>query len=173
MAKTQDPSKICNFKQLYNKKYGDIVQLSKRNVFTPEQVFDLAVRYFNWAEENAIQAGETCSFQGRTYEDVVHKPRVFTIKGLSLFCGVTEAALSKWRREPGFCDVMEFIDGVIHEQKFQLAANNMINAGLIGKELGIDKQPSVHVEATAQAANIDNVSAQEVADAVRGILEEI
>ena len=173
MARNPEPVvKACNFKKLYNQKYGDIIKMNNSHKYTPEQVFDLAVRYFTWAEENHIQAAETASFQGDVYESKVHKPRVFTINGFRLFAGISDTVLSKWRREPGYCDVMEFIDGVVFEQKFQLAANNMINAGFIGKEIGVDKPASVTVEATANAS-IDSVTADEVKEAVIDILEKI
>lgn len=175
MAKNVEPAvKALNFKELYNKTYGDIVTLNNRHKYTPEQVFDMAIRYFTWAEENHIQAAETASFQGDVYESRVYKPRVFTVNGFSLYLGVTEAAVSKWRKEPGFCDVMEFVDKVIYEQKFQLAANNMINAGFIGKEIGVEKPATVSVEAIAAAnASIDAVTADEVKEAVIDILEQL
>lgn len=161
-----------NFKELYNKKYGDIVTIGKRHSYTPEQVFELAIKYFEWAEREHLEAAETTSFQGVVSEHKVHKPRVFTLNGLRLFCGFSEAVLSKWRKEDGFSDVMEFIDGVIYEQKFQLAANGVIHAGFIGKEIGVDKPTSVAVETNVNTS-IDAVNAEEVKEAVRDILDMI
>lgn len=158
--------KIGNFKELYNKKYGDIANLKINHKFTPEQVFDLAVRYFSWAEQQSIMAAETASYQGVVTESPVHKPRVFTITGFQLFCGVTGNAISHWRSSPGFSDVMHFVDSVIYEQKFQYAALGIINANLIGKDLGIDKP---------QEVNINNASSATVNDeeAMKRALESI
>lgn len=167
------PHEAYNFKRLYNKRYGDIVTLNHSHRYTPEQVFDMAIRYFEWAEANALKSAETSAFQGRTYQDEIRKPRVFTLNGLRLFNSWSKCALEKWRKEPGFCDVMEFIDSVIYEQKFQLAANGVVNANFIGKDLGLDNAPQISVTATAENTNIDAVSAEEVKDAVRDILEEI
>ena len=36
------PHQALNFKRLYNKQYGDIVQLNKSHRYTPEQIFELA-----------------------------------------------------------------------------------------------------------------------------------
>ncbi|UGO52634.1 putative terminase small subunit [Klebsiella phage vB_KpnD_Opt-79] len=143
--------KIGNFKELYNKKYGDIANLKINHKFTPEQVFDLAVKYFTWAEEQAIKAIETASFQGIVTENLIHKPRVFTITGFQLFCGVGHNAISKWRSSPGFDEVMEFVDSVIFEQKYQLGVNNIVNPGLIGKDLGIDKPQEVNINNASNA----------------------
>lgn len=171
MAKNTEPVvKALNFKELYNKRYGDIARMNHSHNMTPEQVFDLAVRYFTWAEENHIQAAETASFQGDVYESKVYKPRIFTINGFRLYAGVSDSVIHKWRREPGFCDVMEFVDTVVSEQKFQLAANNMVNASFIGKEIGIDKPASVNVDAST---TVESVTADEVKDAVKDILDMI
>lgn len=139
---------------------------------TPEQVFDMAVRYFEWAESNHIQASETASFQGDVFESKTHKPRIFTIGGFRLFCGYSENNIQRFRREPGYAEVMEFIDSVIREQKFQLAANNIINASLVSKDLGLDKAATITVENNA-VNTIEAVSAEDVKDAVRDILDAI
>ena len=110
----QEKIKRGNFKKMYNKKYGDIFQISNNRLFTPEQLFDMAVKYFSWAEENAIKAAETASFQGIVTENLVHKVRVFTINGLCLFCGITQKSYAQWRGEPGYSEVIEFIDSVIY-----------------------------------------------------------
>ncbi|WWD11014.1 terminase small subunit [Escherichia phage Phagiculus] len=143
--------KIGNFKELYNKKYGDIANLKINHKFTPEQLFDMAVRYFTWAESQAIKAIETASHQGIVTENLIHKPRVFTINGFQLFCGVTGNAISHWRSSPGFSEVMEFVDSVIFEQKYQLGVNNIVNSSLIGKDLGIDKPQEVNINNASSA----------------------
>lgn len=110
MAKNIEPVvKALNFKELYNKRYGDIARLNNAHTLTPEQVFDLAIRYFEWAEKNHIEAAETASFQGDVYESKIHKPRIFTLNGLRLFCGFSESVTLKWRKEPGFSEVMDLL----------------------------------------------------------------
>lgn len=143
-----------NFKKLYNKQYGDIVSLNKTS-YTPEQLFNFAVAYFTWAEENSLKAAETASFQGDVSESLVHKPRVFTMTGLALFVGCSTQQFIKWRRLEGYSEVMDFIDTVVFEQKFQLAATGILNSTFIGKEMGIDKPTTINVEtsASAQASN--------------------
>nr|CAK6596283.1 terminase small subunit [Klebsiella phage vB_Kpn_K50PH164C1] len=167
------PHEAYNFKRLYNKRYGDIVTLNHSHRYTPEQVFDMAIRYFEWAEENALKSAETSSFQGRTYQDAINKPRIFTLNGLRLFNSWSKCALEKWRKEPGFKEVMEFIDTVIYEQKYQLAANGVVSANFIGKDLGLDNAPQINVSATAENTSIDAVKAEEVKEAVIDILEKI
>lgn len=161
-----------NFRKMYKKQYGDIAKLGGPASMTPEQVFYMAVAYFEWAESNAIKALETASFQGVVDESLVHKTRVFTLNGLSLFLNVSSHTLQRWRREPGYAEVMEFIDGVVYEQKFQLAANGIISANFIGKELGIDKPATVHVE-TVATSGTNGASIDEMKAAVESVLSKI
>lgn len=97
---------------------------------TPEQLFDLSVKYFEWAEDNAIKASESASFQGGVYESLVHKPRVFTWTGYRLFIGASEAAIIKWKREEEYSEVMEFVESVINEQNFSLPQTALLTPHL-------------------------------------------
>ena len=146
-----------NFKALYNKKYGDIAMVAINRKYTPEEVFDFAVRYFSWAESEAIKAIETAAFQGVVSESLVHKPRVFTLTGLALFMGVNINRFARWRAEAGYSDVMEFIDNVIYEQKYQLGVAGIISSTIVGKELGIDKPQEIKISNNSTANDVDSM----------------
>lgn len=172
MSKERKPHEAFNMKQLYNKKYGDIVHVGRARKYTPEQAFEMAIKYFEWAELNAIKAAETSSFQGKTYQDEIHKPRIFTLTGLKLFCSWSDPLILGWRKEPGYSEVMEFIDSVIFEQKFQLAANGIVNAAFISKDLGIDKGDTFNINANANAEAESN-SEEAMEKAVMNVLSKI
>ena len=146
-----------NFKALYNKKYGDIAMVAINRKYTPEEVFDFAVRYFSWAESEAIKAIETAAFRGVVSENLVHKPRVFTLTGLALFMVVNINRFARWRTEVGYSDVMEFIDNVIYEQKYKLGVAGIINSTIVGKELGIDKPQEITISNNSTANDIDSM----------------
>ena len=156
-SQAQEKIRSGNFKAMYNKKYSDITTLAKNRIMTPEQLFDLAVKYFSWAEDNAIKAAETASFQGVVTENLVHKPRVFTLTGFCLYCGVTSSAIEKWRKSAGYDEVMVFIDSVIREQKYQLAASGIVNPVMISKELGIDKPQEITISNNSSANDVDTM----------------
>ena len=158
-----------NFKALYEKEFG--VVLGRTAEMTPEQFFDIAKRYFQWAEENAIKAAETATFQGDVNEWGVNKPRIFTLTGLSLFCGVNQSTLGRYRHDPNYARVMEFIDSVIYEQKFQLAAVGMINASFVGKEMRIDKPAVLNIDAVA--GNKNEITDEVLEKAISNILDKI
>lgn len=169
-AKEKAPVVGVNFKELYAKEFGKVI--GKTKAMTPKQLFDLAVKYFEWAEANAIQAAETASFQGEVEESLVHKPRVFTVTGFKLFVGLSDATIARYRSEEDYCDVMEFVDSVINEQKFQLAANGIINASFIGKDLGIDKPASINIDNTSSAsAGAVATTEDAMKDAVNSVLD--
>lgn len=170
MAKFE-PKEAVNFKKLYRKNYGDIVKMHDHDKLTPEQLFDMAVSYFEWAEQNHLKAAETASFQGHISEGKVHKARVFTVTGLRLFCAISENRLNAYRNRDGYREVMEFIDSVIYEQKYQLAVTGIINANLIAKDLGIDKNAQVNVTATATSG--EAVTKEDIGEAVKSILEDL
>ncbi|WEY17726.1 terminase small subunit [Vibrio phage Vc1] len=153
IKKETGAAESLNFKKLYNKQYTDIVggSINNKSELTPEQLMQLVVNYFEWAETNAIKAGGSESFQGRTYQDTIHRPRVFTWNGLTLFPGVSTGIIQRWKRQPGYMEVLDFADMVIREQKYQYAANGMINTNMIAKELGIDKGDTFNISANAEA----------------------
>lgn len=161
-----------NFKELYRKNFGDVISRTKS--MTPEQLFDMGVAYFEWAEANQIKAAETASFQGEVSESLIHKVRVFTLNGFALFAGLTLNTLARYRSEPGYSEVMEFIDSVVYEQKFQLAANGIVNPGFIGKDLGIDKPANITVETVASAnSNAVGTVEQQMEKAVENVLDNL
>lgn len=164
-----DYAQTGNFKRMYRKTYGEIASMSNTNRNTPEMLFDMVVAYFEWAESNYLKTIDYASFQGDTVASKTARVRVFTWSGLRLFCAVSEAQMLNWRKMDGYKEVMEFAENVIYEQKFQLAANGIINASFIGKELGIDKG---EVSVT-QTNTMNDVKVDELKDAVTDILGKI
>lgn len=161
-----------NFKRLWNKNYSDLVgkELGKTAGHTPEQVMNLIVKYFEWAESNALKAGETANFQGMVYEHTIHKPRIFTWSALMLFCSFSAAGVARWKKTPGYDVVMDFADSVIKEQKYQLAAANMVNSSMIAKELGIDKGVTIN---NFESVDEEQNTEQAMVNAVESVLGKL
>lgn len=155
-----------SFKELYNKNYGDIARIQSNAQLTPEQLFKFAVAYFTWAESNSLKALETASFQGDVYESKVHKARIFTLRGFCLFSNLSYKTVTRYREAEGYREVMEFVDNVIYEQKYQMAATNTANANFLAKDLEIDKGTSITVNNGEENA----VSKEDLADAVSSVL---
>lgn len=158
-----------NFAYLYNKQFGDLKQVNDRvnGQIMPDEVFHLAIKYFQFCEDNPIQVAESASFQGYISEHPVHKTRVFTQKGLCSFLCMSEANYKLLRHKEGYEDVIAYIDNVIYEQKYQLAVNNVINAGMIGKEIGIDKPQEITVNTN------NNIDTEAVKKAVSSVMDKL
>lgn len=155
-----------SFKQLYNKNYGDIARVGANAQLTPEQLFKFAVSYFSWAESNSLKTLETASFQGDVKESKTHKARIFTLRGFCLFSNLSMKHLTRYRDKDGYREVMEFIDNVIYEQKYQMAATNTANANFLAKDLEIDKGTSI----TVNNGDENAVSKEDLVDAVSSVL---
>lgn len=108
---------------------------------SPQALKASAIEYFDWAHEAPLYESKAFSFQGSSWDHEVVKARVFTIKGLAVFIGVPSGELEALRSNAEFAPVMSWIDDVIYTQKFELAAADLINAGMISKDLGlVDKK---------------------------------
>lgn len=169
MKEKKMPYQGSSFASLYDKDFQSIMDARQLRI-QPHDLFRLIVEYFKWAEDNALVVGETASYQGEVTEHAIHKPRIFTISSLALFCGITESIYIRWRDDPVYADVIAFADSVIKEQKYQLAVNGVINPNLISKELGIDKPTTITVESRSTAIASTE---QEMKAAVESVLDKI
>ena len=103
----------------------------------PEEMWNKAVEYFEWAESNPLN-----EYKPHNGELVaVPKPRVLPILGLCNYIGICRQTFYSYKEREGFEDVIGYIDQIIQNNKFELAAADLINAQLIGKDLGLlDRQ---------------------------------
>jgi len=60
-----------------------------------------------------------------------------TWEGLATFCGLHHVSLRQYAHREEFEDVMAVIAGCMRDQKFTLAAAGLLNANLVGRDLGI------------------------------------
>lgn len=104
---------------------------------TPEALWSSAVQYFQWVEDNPL-VEEKVFFNkdGAHREDITH-PRPMTLKAMWVHMNIGKASWYDYRAKEDYANVCEEIDSIIYEQKFSYAAADMMNAQLIGKELGI------------------------------------
>jgi len=108
---------------------------------TPEDLWLACCEYFQWVEDNPLQAAETVKFQGMGSTMNVPKMRAMTTIGLCTFLGVTHNTWRNYRDKPGYADTCGAVEGVIYQQKLTGAAADMLNQNIIAKELGlVDRQ---------------------------------
>lgn len=109
----------------------------KRKIADPETMWRLACDYFEWVEENPIFEARLVSYEGESNLEPVPKARAMTWEGLATFCGISTPNLLNYAHKEEFEGVMSVIKACMRDQKFTLAAAGLLNANLIGRDLGI------------------------------------
>lgn len=109
----------------------------KLKIPDPETLWCLACGYFEWVEENPIYEPQLVSYQGESNLEPVPKARAMTWEGLATFCGIGTGNLLNYAHKEEFEGVMSVIKACMRDQKFTLAAAGLLNANLIGRDLGI------------------------------------
>lgn len=104
---------------------------------TPEALWDAAVEYFEWVEDNPLYEDRIVAYQGEVKHEPVAKMRAMTIAGLCLFLDISKQAWSEYTYRKGYGDVTSAIDSVIRSQKFAGAAADLLNANIIARDLGL------------------------------------
>lgn len=119
-----------------------------RKFETPEALWQACVEYFEWVESNPLWEHKVFSFQGEIVESSIPKMRAMTRAGLCLFVGIDEKTWHNYGHNPAYVDyfpIVELAERTIFEQKFTGAAADMLNAGIIARDLGLaDKQDLSH-----------------------------
>lgn len=112
---------------------------------SPEQLWDMAVEYFEWVEDNPLFERKSFQYQGDIVTDDVPKMRAMTLDGLHLFLDITDQTWINYREREDFLEVTTSIDKVIRSQKFAGAAADLLNANIIARDLGLkDSSETTH-----------------------------
>jgi len=121
----------------------------RRRFQSPQELAKEADDYFQWIEENPLTEYKAFGYTGKV---VVQPMPVIRAMTISQFCGFAGISYSAWinfkkaireatlKSEPAkheFEFVIESIENVIFNQKFQAAAGNLLNANIISRELGL------------------------------------
>lgn len=129
---------FSNMRHLYKKSLSDISGTKDLN---NEQLFELVVAYFAWAEANPINTPETANFQGRVYQGEAKKIRPFTLTSLTLFIGTTPKTWREWKKDEANAErqsILDFAESIIREQKYSAAMVGAFNPQFVLKDLDMD-----------------------------------
>lgn len=113
---------------------------------TPQLLWEAAVEYFEWCEENPLKEEKVFNYQGDIVRANISKIRAMTLSGLCLYLKCNEGYFRTFKSqlpkgEQDFNAVISEIEAVIYNQKFQGAAADLLNANIIARDLGLsDKQ---------------------------------
>jgi hypothetical protein len=101
--------------------------------------------------------------------DHISKMRAMTERGLCLFIGIDPTTWYDYCKRDEFKFVCEQIKCVIWEQKFTAAAADLMNANIIGKELGLVERKSVE---GPDGGPVQTEATLKADDNLAGILED-
>jgi len=109
---------------------------------TPQLLWEAAVEYFEWCEENPLKDEKVFNYQGEIVRADIAKMRAMTLSGLCLYLGCNETYFRTFKSqlpegEQDFNSVISEIESVIYNQKFQGASADLLNANIISMELGL------------------------------------
>lgn len=109
---------------------------------TPEEMWEKAVEAFDWMHEHPLLEEVVFCSKGEILRTEVSKRRAFTKHQVALQMGLTLSTLSDYARKHGeaFQPVLDMIDAVIYTQKFEGAAAGLLNANIVGNDLGLKSQ---------------------------------
>lgn len=117
---------------------------NKRLVDTPEELWEIALEYFNWVNDNPLVELKAMSSKDDGIVKVaLPKMRAMTIEGLNIFLGISRDTWHKWgdqNKHPDLADVVAYVNLIIREQKFTGAASDLLNANIISKDLGLSEK---------------------------------
>lgn len=114
---------------------------------SPEKLEAACEEYFQWVEENPLVGVDVAKFQGEGTLVEVPRMRAMTIMGLCNFLDIGRSSWGDYSSKAGFSETCKRIEGIIRQQKIEGAAADMLNAGFIGKEIGlVDRQEVTNVE---------------------------
>ena len=106
-----------------------------------ETLWDACCEYFKWVEDNPLLESKSYQFQGVPFQDTVAKMRAMTISGLVTFLNIDRSTWTAWKTDKDFSATVTRVEDIIYDQKFSGAAADLLNASLIGRDLGlVDKR---------------------------------
>jgi len=107
-----------------------------------EMLLEAAKEYFNWCDVHPLYEYRIAIEKSMPKVVRVPRIRVYTIHGLCMYCNATSVFWKDFKNSiasnnQNFSLVIQFIEDVIYRQKFEAAACDLLNANIIGRDLGL------------------------------------
>jgi len=120
----------------------------------PDEMWDDALAYFKWAEDNPLWEAKAFAFQGVVTVERLAKMRAFTMDGFLLHSGLAQSTWYDYKGKPEFSEVAE--------RKFTGAAADLLNANIIARDLGLkDNVSNEHTGANGGPIETTQISREE------------
>ena len=130
---------------------------------SPELLWESACEYFEYIEANPLLEDVVFHSQGIITHDSAEKKRPFTLAGLCIFldCSRNYFCMFKQGKETekrkDFLIVIERIEEIIYNQKFEGAVTGFFNSNIIARDLGLAEK-TINENTNVHLMNIDPLS---------------
>ena len=111
--------------------------------YTPDLLWEEAVKYFDWVEENPLLEEKGFAFQGVVTKESFTKMRAMTLKAFQLFADISHQTWSNYTKNKDFIEVTTRIENIVYSQKFEGAAADLLNPNIIARDLGLKDNQNV------------------------------
>ena len=103
----------------------------------PDQIWQGALEYFQWVEDNPLYEVKPFAYQGKVIQEKVPKMRAMTMMGLCNFLDIGESTWDEYRKREGFTEVCTQVERYLRQQKFEGASADLLNHAIIARDLGL------------------------------------
>ena len=123
---------------------------------TPELLWEAACEYFDWCENTPLKETKAFAFQGVINTAELSVMRAMTLSQLCFYLNCSENYFRHFKSNlpkdsQDFITVINEIESVIYNQKFQGAAANLLNANIIARDLGLVDRSETDVTSGGQS----------------------
>ncbi|MDL2215166.1 DNA-packaging protein [Dysgonomonas sp. OttesenSCG-928-M03] len=108
--------------------------------YTPEKLWEKALEYIKWAEDNPLKEEKVFSSGKRLS---VNKIRAMTLTGFCVFAHISKDVFETYAQSEGYAGVVARIKDVIYMQKFEGAAAGLLETSFVARELGLRDQTDI------------------------------
>lgn len=117
----------------------------------PDDLWQAAVKYFKWVEDNPIEKDIVGWHMGECSHDSTKHPRVMTLQSFHTHAGIGESLWRSYKTRDGIDDddnydidedylrICNMIQGLIYDYKLSGAATGLFNHAIIAAEMGLNK----------------------------------
>lgn len=121
----------------------------KDKLFTePSLLWEAACEYFEWVENNPLYETKAFAYQGVVTTETLPKMRAMTLSQLCFYLGCSESYFRAFKStlkesDKDYLTVINEIESIIYNQKFQGASADLLNANIIARDLGLSDKSEI------------------------------
>jgi hypothetical protein len=126
----------------------EVIKPGKPPAFkSPDEMWNRALEYFKWCEDNAIKEAKIFKTgDDKIIDGEVPHMRAMSQAGLCAFLNISVSTWHNYKAMDEYLEVTATIEQVMFEQKFSGAASGMLNANIIARDLGLAEKSESNVK---------------------------